>query len=183
MVPLVAPLLEEELGRKDLCILAARVAMETAKYFGIEAQAVPVKVIAYNAAFAKRIEEGKAHEPYATWEDGSWSVGIGWGKGPEPKRWDGHLIVVAAEGDGEIFGDYSIQQAERPEHKILTGPGIVGPFEGGIWKVGDDESETVVEYCRIQDDCWKHAPDWKNEGRRRPLVGKLIRILREQLTT
>jgi hypothetical protein len=179
IAPLVAPLLEAEFDRRDSCILATRVAIETAAYFGIEARPQPVKVMLLNATFARHVAEGFAgvdrNQPCSTWGDDSWGVGIGMGKPNEPNRWDGHLIAVA---DG-AFGDFSIQQAERLQRNIYTGPALVGPYhEEDMWRAIHEPSGTVVEYSRTLDNQWRNAPDWKDEARRRPIVGKLVRALR-----
>jgi hypothetical protein len=87
-----------------------------------------------------------------------------------------HLIAVA---DG-CFADFSIQQAERLQYHLHTGTAVVGPYSGQLmWKAIHEETGTVVEYFRIADNKWRNAPDWKDAVRRRPLVGKLIRTLRE----
>jgi hypothetical protein len=177
LAPLVAPLLEQEFGRRDLCILATRVAIETAAYFGVEAVPVPVQVILYNEAFARHVADGFAGvdiNNVASWGDGSWSVGVKTSAPESSGRWNGHLIAVA---DG-CFGDFSIQQAARPQHGIHTGPALIGPYAGECrWKAMNDAG-TTVEYQQIADGRWRNAPDWKNAASRRPLVGKLIRALR-----
>ncbi|HEY1897043.1 MAG TPA: hypothetical protein VGG62_12250 [Terracidiphilus sp.] len=173
IAPLVSPALEEIWHRRDLCILATRVAIETAAHFGIKATPMPVRVMAYNARFAQHVEEGVPPGTCAEWGDGSWAVGIGLGKPNAPDRWDGHLIAVA---DG-CFADCSIQQAERPQYNIWTGPALVGLWDGmARWKAVND-SGTVVQYERIFDDFWKKAPDWRDAKRRRPVVGALVRAV------
>lgn len=179
MAPIVAPVIEQGFERRDLCILATRVAIETAAYYGVHATPMPVKAILYNEAFARHVANHFAgvedrYKP-STWGDDSWSVGIGCGKPKEFGKWDGHLIAVA---DG-CFGDFSIQQAERLQHNIRTGPAVVGPYSGApMWKAMEADTGTVIEYSRIADNAWRTAPDWTDEKRRRPLVGKLIRTLR-----
>ena len=181
MAPLAAPLLEQAFGRRDLCILATRVAIETAAYFGVEASALPVKAMVYNAAFARHVANGFAgvdRSRPATWRDGAWSVGIGFGKPYDdmPGRWDGHLIAVA---DG-CFADFAIQQAERLQHHICIGTAVIGPYAGeASWQLIQDETGTVIEYSRVTDNFWRNAPDWKDAVRRRPVVAKLIRAVRE----
>jgi hypothetical protein len=179
MRPLVAPALEQVFERRDLCILATRVALDVAEYFGIKAAAVPVQAILYNEAFAKHVANGftdvEDRNKPSTWGDGSWSVGIGCGKAPEFGRWDGHLIAMA---DG-CFADFSIRQAERLQHNIYTGPALVGPYSGQwLWRLIHEPTGTVVEYTRMVDDFWRKAPDWKDAARRRPVVGQLIRALK-----
>lgn len=180
LAPILAPVVGQAFGgRRDLCVLATRVAIETAAYFGVEAKPLPVKVIIYNDSFARHVADdfaGVDRRRPDTWGDNSWSVGIGCGSPYGPGKWDGHLIAVA---DG-CFGDFSIQQAERTKYSICTGPAVVGPYDGQAkWMAIEKTSGTVVEYFSgIADDTWRNAPDWKDAVRRRPLVGKLIRALR-----
>lgn len=178
MGPLVAPMLEEGWGRRDLCILATRVAVETARFFGFQAAPMPVSMVVYNAAFAKHVDVNFADvdDPYtpSSWGDGSWSVGIKSQMPERPNQWNGHLIAIA----NDCFGDFSIQQAERLQHGIHTGTALVGPYRGErMWKA-TNQTGTVVEYSRMTSDRWRNAPDWTDKCRRRPIVGKLIRILR-----
>src|SRR5262245_40327586 len=92
-------LVEERFDRKDLCILSTRVALDVAAYFGVPVTELPVRAIAYNPAFRRRVDAGKdclTGNP-SDWGDGSWSVGIGFGFAPgqpQATRWNGHLIVV-----------------------------------------------------------------------------------------
>jgi hypothetical protein len=180
LAPLVAPAVEEVFHRRDLCVLTTRIAIDVASYFDIHVEPLPVKVILYNAAFARHVEAGFAGVERgnpAAWGDGSWSVGIGFCAPPDgTPKWDGHLIAVA---DG-CFADFSIQQAERVEHDIITGPAIVGPYGRVGWNCTHEESGTVVEYKRTGDDSWRTAPDWRDAKRRRPIVGKLIRAVRRE---
>jgi hypothetical protein len=91
MAPLVAPLVEQAFERRDLCILATRVAIETAAYFGVEASPLAVRVILYNDAFAQHVANnfaGVNRDRPGTWGDNSWRVGFGYGKPYEPGKWD-----------------------------------------------------------------------------------------------
>jgi hypothetical protein len=175
MGPLVSPTLEALFGRRDLCVLATRVAIDVAAYFGVQAAPMPVKVVLYNAAFARHIADefaGVDRADVASWGDGSYSVGIGYGAPERAGAWDGHLIAVA---DG-WFGDFSIQQAERVQHHIVTGPAVVGPIIEPRWNVANDAG-VEVDYMCIHDDRWRKAPDWKDAARRRHLAGRIIRAL------
>jgi hypothetical protein len=177
MGPIVAPTLEQYFGRRDLCILAARVAIDVAAYFGVHAEPMPVQVTLYNESFARHVADefaGVDRTDVASWGDDSWSVGIGCGLPERDGGWDGHLIAVA----NGWFGDFSIQQAERLQHNIVTGPAVVGPVTGSMWKAVNDTG-TAVEYRRIDDDRWRRAPDWKDAARRRQPVGKIIRAMKE----
>jgi hypothetical protein len=181
MAPIVAPVLEEHFERRDLCILATRVAIDVAAYFGVQAVPMPVKVVLYNEPFARHVANEFAdvdRTNVASWGDDSWSVGIGCGTPKRVGGWDGHLIAVA---DG-CFGDFSIQQAERLAHNIVTGPALVGPYSGApMWQAMNDTG-TVIEYRPIEDNQWRAAPDWRDSVRRRPLVGKIIRAVREAMS-
>lgn len=177
LAPLVAPEVERVFQRRDLCILSTRIAIEVARYFGVDAQPTPVQVILYNAPFAKHVAcdftdvEDPAHPE--TWGDESWSVGIGCGAPARIGGWDGHLIALA-QG---CYADFSISQAERIERNIVTGEALVGPWDGRsrAWKAVSETTGTVIEYRRIDDDSWRSAPDWRDTARWRPLVGKLVR--------
>jgi hypothetical protein len=178
LAPLVAPAVQEVFNRRDLCIFATRVAIEVSAYFGILAEPLPVKVILYNATFAAHVANnfaGVERSNPAAWGDGSWSVGIGYGAPKRFNGWDGHLIAVA----DDCFADFSIQQAERVEHDIITGPGLVGPYVGSkMWQAVSETTGTVIDYMRTDDDSWRNAPDWKDAKRRKPVVGALIRALK-----
>lgn len=176
LAPLLAPAVEAEIGRGDTCIFNTRVALEVAAYFGIEAQPLAVQVFLANRAFTKHLDEGDHDVEKWAAIDGSHSVGIGFGfhaHQPRENAWNGHLIAVA---DG-CFGDFAIQQAERPEKGITTGPAIVGPWPGDKWTlIGVDG--TAVHYRKLDDEDYRRSPDWRIAARRRPVCARLIRILR-----
>jgi hypothetical protein len=76
----------------------------------------------------------------------------------------------------------SIQQVERVQHGIITGAALVGPYSGSEqWKALEQTSGTVIEYHRLSDESYRHAPDWRDTARRRKVVGQLIRSARERL--
>lgn len=178
LAPLVAPMIEREWGRRDLCILATRITLDVAAYFDVAAQAKPVKAVAYNAAFASHVEHSWAEVGFDAKEleklDGSWAVGIGLSLSAEPGRFNGHLIAVA---DGE-FADFAINQAERPKRGIVTGTAILGPYAPPSWRCIHAPTGTVVEYHRFDDESWRRAPDWRDRARRKRIVGSLIREVR-----
>jgi len=176
---LIPPAIEAEYQRSDCCILATRLAIEVAQYFGIAAIPMSVRVVLFNKAFAPHVEAGDSN--IAKWEpiDGSYSVGIGYGFNPKQRhegRWDGHLIAATRD----CFGDFSIRQAERPEKGIITGPVIVGPLYPDLkaWSALDPDSGTLVQYTRTRDARYRLAPDWRDDQRRRKLVGPIIRAIR-----
>jgi hypothetical protein len=177
LAPLLAPMVEEKLERRDFCIFATKIALDVGRFFGVVVRAQPVRAILYNRQFAAHLDAGEklSEIDHRTLTDGSWSVGIGFGK-KQPNKWPGHLIAVA---DG-AFGDFSIQAAERLDHGIVTGTALVGPYTGREhWSAICENTGTVVEYARIEDGSYQSAPDWRsNKDLRRPIVGKLIRLIR-----
>jgi hypothetical protein len=174
MAPFVAPTIVKAFGRRDLCILTARIVVDVGQYFGVDLQPLPVRVLLYNAAYDKSTQSVNfdPKDP-STFISGAWNVGIGFDT-PKPGKWNGHLIVVGQN----YFGDFSIQQGERLDRNILTGPAIVGPYHWREqWGAVENTSGTIVEYQRIVDDRWKKAPDWRTQNRRRPIVASIIREL------
>lgn len=174
LAPRLAPMLLVAFGRRDLCVLATRVAIDVGAYFGVLVNPVPVQVVAYNAQFAEAVKSG---DPTFALQNGGHSVGIGFGlpKGaPTPEgRWNGHLIATA---DG-WFGDFAISQAERAAHLIFTGPAIVGPYSGAVMWDAQHDNGTTVEYKRTADQTYRQGPDWRDARRRRKITGLLIRSL------
>ena len=183
LVPLIAPAIRTKWGKYNGCILATRVAVEVAAYFGIIARPLAVRAMVVNSEFVVGVERGETTaEEMAT--HGGYGVGVGFGYDPATGRigldsahmakrhnaWTGHLIVTA-EG---IFADFSIQQAERPQHGIITGPGIIGHLpEKQQWSV-ELEGGAVAQYWRIPDKTYRTAPDWKRSANRAQIVAKLI---------
>jgi hypothetical protein len=163
----------------NCCILATRITMEVGAYFGVEVQPLPVQVILYNGAYRRHVEAGEEYD-IERWhrEDGSHSVGVGFGApGSEYNCWPGHLIATA---DG-VFADYTIRQAERPQHGIITGNTLVGPYRPPRWTAVNN-ADTTVEYRVTGNDAYTGARDWTDPVRRRKITGPLIREMKITLT-
>jgi len=176
MAPYIGPFIEYEYGQRDLCILATKVAIEVAAYFGVKATPVPVQTLVYNAAFARHAADGFQgvdRSNVASWGDDSWSIGVGFGSPRRALGWDGHLLCVA---DG-WFADFSIRQMERLEHDIVMPPALVGPYQPPSWKAERRDGSVTVEYRLLQNEDWRNAPDWREPKRRRKLAAKVIRVL------
>jgi hypothetical protein len=177
LAALIPPAVEAEFHRTDCCILATRLAIEAAAYFRIPAVPVAVQVVLLNQTFARHVDAGECDIAHWAAVDGSHSVGIGCGFHDDEQRdgrWDGHLIAVA---DG-YFGDFAIQQAERPAKGIVTGPAVIGPLHNlDMWGAINDGG-TVIQYRRVDDTCYRRAPDWTDQKRRRKLAGPIIRAVR-----
>jgi len=173
LAPILAPGLERVFKRRDLCVLTTRIVIQVGQYFGIEIRPVAVRAIVYNRIYEDKIERGA--EANGDWSDGSWAVGIGFGH--EKGKWSGHLIAST----DEMFADFSIGQAERPEKQIVTGPAILGPYAGQeMWSGKVHGGEVTIEYQRIFDETYRHSPDWqRGDSTVRFIVGALIRAIRD----
>lgn len=177
LVPRIGPAIETNLKRRDLCVFGVRVAMEVARYFGIEVQPVACQVAIYNRAFAMHIDEGDYDLRKWISVDGSYSIGIGFGHPPVGStvgRWNGHLIAVA----DRVFADFSIWQAERPQHGIIIGPGLMGPYSGAKQWTARNMAGVRIEYSRMEDEAYRRSPDWRSLNRRMKIAGALIRELK-----
>src|SRR5690242_14863693 len=82
----------------DSCIASTRVVLDLCRNYGITAIPLAVTAVAYNPKYAAAIEAGEkppSGDPVAqaAWMDkrGAWSIGVGLGGDPRPRRWPGHL--------------------------------------------------------------------------------------------
>lgn len=80
--PLIHSEVEAAYPGVGCCILATRIAIEVANYFGIFVSPLAVRLVAYNRACAE--------DPNG---DGSYSLGCGFGA--RPGCWNSHSIAVA----------------------------------------------------------------------------------------
>ena len=171
-------LLRDRFENPNVCIVTTRIVLDVAEYFGVAVEPITVRAVAYNAAFAKHVDEGftEGRDPKA-WNDGSWSVGVGYGYAEGQSRangWDGHLIAYA---DGHV-ADFSVGQLERPAHDLIIGSHMIAEVSNltEAWAV-HLSSGSVVEYERIDSREYIYAKDWR-DNRRRRLSAALIRTLK-----
>lgn len=157
------------------CILAARVAVEVGRYFGVPITARSTKVAAFNPTAREWI--GK---PLAEWPKEAHSVGIA-GAGMHGPGWDGHVI---AESEHWVI-DLATGQFSRPKKQLDIPETLVVRKEDGA---SPDRMLTVVldNDCQIaylpHDDLgWQDAPDWKNRANWTAEVGALIRLIKEAM--
>jgi hypothetical protein len=179
-----------------VCILTARVGMETLRHFKIRRRAVPVIVTAFNKAATERIErEGHlptSQEEIKRWsrEDGSWIVGGG-GTGAmnrETNSFDGHVVILAHHDDEEFDGvllDLALGQMSRPHRDIHLEPlAATAPtgFLGGEAVVVAEMNGSIVRYRHMPEATeWTQAMDWRDPDRRAPIVARIIEKIEARL--
>jgi hypothetical protein len=109
--------------REDSCIASTAVGIDAMTHFGVLSEPFPVRTSMFNARFVARIKLGQpwpqgleVHQ----WaeEDGSYSVGIGFGTGQQGK-WPGHLVILAEK---QFLIDLSVDQASRPLYNMAFEP-------------------------------------------------------------
>jgi hypothetical protein len=156
------------------CILAARVAVEVGRYFGVPITERAVKVAVFNA---KADALAKAGVPTADWPDDAWSVGVG----PDDVRssmssgYNGHVI---AESESYVL-DLSAGQFNRPTRDlVVTGPMVLprGPDPAECWVYGDERGQVLI-YEPIPDRGYRDSPDWRDPSNWRDRAGRLIRTI------
>lgn len=181
---------EGEIGMsRDSCIASTRMVMEVARYFALPR----IMPIAVSTAVFNRL----AFEEYQAWHslspeeqavtpmqlviDESWAVGIEGDDTNTGGRWNGHLIAQIQD----LFVDFSLDQFSRPEHDMATTAAIF-PIQN-IWyehgvAVYQREDGVAVVYRHMENaQNYRNAPDWTNFQRWRPVMGRLIKKLKEEL--
>lgn len=169
--------------KPDCCIGSTRAGIMALKDFGIQARALPCDAVVLNPAYRERVESGRpaaSVEEMRAWDDGSWTVGIGFGSG-EPGKWAGHLVILTESGN---VVDLSITQANRPAHgidleplwfpaepELLTGTGRQFVGCGGS-AVGYQAKPDAPD--------WRKSPDW-GFTRAAPLAEHLASATLERL--
>jgi len=166
--------------RPDCCILATRLALDVLHFFKIPARALSVRTVIYNGPLAKRMREGRAPQTTqelekAFEEDGSYSVGLGYGY--TEGKWSGHLVVIS---NGRML-DLTIGQASRPQHGIVLEP-FVMPVDSAFL-TGQEAllltcDDVVVRYSAFPADVsYEIAPDWTIFAWRDRLISEALRRL------
>lgn len=167
-----AAILAQGNGKKDNCIMSAKIALDILHNVGIrEAFALSVRTSVFNAAFVARAEsEGRlpsGHAEIDVWWEAcrAWSVGLGILDYPmAPDRWPGHLAVVV---NRKWLWDISIDQADRPERDIVFRTPVllaIGErFLRGRERVAEMWGGMLLCYeARPQDKTFRATPDWRN---------------------
>jgi hypothetical protein len=167
-------------GRRDLCILATRIAVYVGEYYGLEVRPQACRVLLANEQAAAHFDE--AEKAGLTWRDvdirelfkvdGSHTVGIGF-ETPTAK-WAGHLIATG----GGYFADFTIGQGERLNKGIVTGRWIAGKLAPYV--MARNAEGTQARYWMFDDKGYRQAPDWKDYRTSRH-AGSVIRRVRAAL--
>jgi hypothetical protein len=193
----------------DSCVASARIVLDSLDYFGIAGVAIPVEVVAFNAAAVEVLREnadagdpiGVLGEVVARWrpEDagGPWSLGLGMGMSTGDAPNAGH-VVVGVPGEGLLL-DLSLAQASRPVKNMVLGPSVFDEVPDEFFA----EPGAVVERFVAQGSggpvalVYRHAPvalyrtspNWVRETTRsggravfRRVTGDVIRQVRHQTT-
>jgi hypothetical protein len=168
--------------RRDGCIAATRVLITALQYFEIPAEPVPVEALLMNREWVKLATDLGRTPTAAEWtqHDGVWSVGVGCAydpaldPDPQPDRWHGHLVAVAALVDGERYLiDASLDQGSRPQYGIIAPPCVItraSPafLAGNVALASIPDPRGAVITYRVRPDAdptWRAAPDWTEPGR------------------
>lgn len=165
--------------RRDSCIASTRVAVEVLRHFGVRAYPLAVTAMVFNASFAAHlgsdlIPREAAETRRWTEEDGSWSVGIGFGRGG-PGSWTRHLVAIA---EGRWLVDLSLDHADRPEHGIMLWPlahPVTEDFLRGLAPLTLEVGSVLVQYDA--DPCersFERARDWRLVRRWGPAVRRTV---------
>jgi hypothetical protein len=154
----------------DSCIVSTAVAIDVLAMFGFLAQPLPVQIALFNEPYAKRILAGQSplEKDLVRWgqEDGSYSVGLGYGHGdPTPGKWAGHLVALV---ENQYLVDLSIDQASRTRHKMN--------FQPFAMEIDDKDvfwfwlNNCLARLTRMDNRGYVTAPDWQDGIRRQRII-------------
>jgi hypothetical protein len=167
--------------RADSCIASTAVGVDVLTQLGIVAEPLPVRTLIFNTPFANRLSDKNFtnYDQVENWtkEDGSYSVGIGFGV-QQPNKWAGHLVVLIEK---QFVLDLSIDQANRPQYNIILEPFCVEideKFLSGSPKVFKLK-ECIVRMDVLTNNDYILSPDWIFSNRRKQIVNSTLKIIQE----
>lgn len=178
----------------DCCILSTRVAIEALGHFGVKAFPMTVEAFVFNRKFEQLVSKhGRFPANRAElldWTDrqGGWSLGVGLGGDPEPKKWPGHLVAIV---DRAVLIDCSLDQASRPHKGIAIPPIVDAPvtedFIAGREPIVGRIGPLVSKYqARPMDVSYRRTPDWTEPVRLHrtldPIVEEMSKLLAKETT-
>jgi hypothetical protein len=163
------------------CIAHTRLATIVARQAGIRAEPLACKLVILNdQAFVRAQELGRelAADDY---EDGMWSLGIGYGQDPEQKGYDGHVVTVI---ERRWVLDLTLDQADRPQHNIHLRPGwfaLPERFLSGEEGATGILDGTFLRYTAMPDDRgFLTVPDWVKLRPSDPIVRQVTAALNDR---
>lgn len=173
----------------DSCIASTACGIDVLTYFGILAEPLPVRTMLFNGPFVRRIEAGSPFptnpEQLKRWgkEDGSYSVGIGFGgEKHKPNKWAGHLGILAEK---QYFLDLSVDQGSRPKHNMLFEPFCVQVETDFV--LGKRACSFMYNDCLIRMEAFPKnlgflsSPDWCFADRRKAVKMRIIKKIEEAI--
>ena len=170
--------------RADSCIVSTAVGLDILTSFGILAEPLAVRTFLFNKAFADRIDAGSPWprgDEVKRWtdEDGSYSVGIGFGD-QQPNKWAGHLVILV---ERQFLLDLSIDQATRPKYDMFFEPFVVEVddkfLQGEAPKVfGYNGCIIRIELLPNKQTGYITSPDWTFVGRRKKIIENTLRSIK-----
>lgn len=156
----------------DSCIATSRIMSEVFARFGVASNTIPVQVIIGNPV-ASYYLLGKENDNPMTPDEieslkemGGYFISIGTKGEDLPNRFDGHVVVETVDDFGNVYLiDLSIDQASRPEKKIMAFP-FVALLEAQLHKSDGVMFNTpdggFIRYDYMRDiSRFKDSPDWK----------------------
>lgn len=165
------PLVQEHYPGMPTCVLSTRIAYDVCRYYGVACEPLSVVLIAGNERWVEWMVsldwKPTAETPLP---EGAWSVGVDPNRPAARNRWNGHLVLSVAGG----ILDCDLGYWARPGQGIhlpggaffVNGPDAYTAPEGGL----------VLYRERVLDDrIWARSRDWNGRGRRKRIVGSLIR--------
>jgi hypothetical protein len=156
----------------ESCIETTRLGLQVFNNVGIPARPQPVKVAISND-IAHELMKGRVPTQY--WPPQAHSIGCGYDSEAAGDGWNGHLVLVLKDPEGNRhIADISADQFDRPGKIDVRGPVGVGFTPGRLWTPLDpatrvlDSGLVYFEWAPFapQDpigNLWKEAPAWSRE--------------------
>ena len=168
----------------NVCILATRVAIETLRYFGVQAQELPVGLAVLNAEYVAWEQAGRPEPMPPT----AHSIGVDPDADPTDERlatmggYMGHLVALTTDN---VMIDLTLSQVNRPQKGIELGPLIVevpGDFstrKDWLYVLSNNRCEIAYQSRPDIGTAYKDTADWRSNHKR--LVGPMIRYIKKEI--
>ncbi len=151
------------------CIASTRIGLEVLRSRGIECYPQPCRIEALNP---RAVQATRAGQGYAL---GTFSLEVeGTGLYDPVGSWDGHLVIVFKDAQGEVLLDLSADQMDRPQHGLRVEPVAVRLGTKG-WPVGIMlPGGGAIAWERIPSRAYRQARDWTHRERWEDVVAKIL---------